>query len=231
LRGRWPTQTYITQWRHAKMRSGEKFCRIKSVPKRQSRIQKASVELRVGRHFSSLSTLARERKLKFEHGLTLRCGAGRGERELIQNGVCRTFHGIDISENAIVAAREVAKEQSLPLTYEVGRPEFLGVTGKDVRFGCSSDLFPSYPFLERVAEQVWRWLKSDGYLWIHDFIGETQGQYDLKRISIMNQILAILPEKFRKIKKRLCDQVAANTLCVRGPLATFRKCEKPLRCS
>jgi len=41
-------------------------------------------------------------------------------------------------------------------------------------------------------------LKSDGYLWIHDFIGETQGQYDLKRISIMNQILAIRPEKFAK---------------------------------
>jgi hypothetical protein len=38
---------------------------------------KASIELRVGRHFSSLSTLARERKLKFEHGLTLGCGAGR----------------------------------------------------------------------------------------------------------------------------------------------------------
>ena len=55
-------------------------------------------------------------------------------------------------------------------------------------------------FLERVAEQVWRSLKNDGYLWIHDFIGETQGQYDAKRLSIMNQLLAILPEKFRKNK-------------------------------
>jgi len=43
-------------------------------------------------------------------------------------------------------------------------------------------------------------LKSDGYLWIHDFIGETQGQYDPKRLSIMNRILAILSEKFRKNK-------------------------------
>ena len=55
-------------------------------------------------------------------------------------------------------------------------------------------------FLERVAEQVWRSLKSDGYLWIHDFIGETQGQYDAERLSIVNRILAILPEKFRKNK-------------------------------
>jgi hypothetical protein len=55
-------------------------------------------------------------------------------------------------------------------------------------------------FLERVAEQVWRSLKSDGYFWIHDFIGETQGQHDPKRLSIMNRILEILPEKFRKNK-------------------------------
>src|SRR5216117_2107085 len=61
---------------------------------------KASIELCVARHFSSLSTLAQERTLKFEHGLTLGCGAGRCERELLRNGVCRTFHGIDISEDA-----------------------------------------------------------------------------------------------------------------------------------
>ena len=34
----------------------------------------AGAQLRVNRHLSSLSTLARERKLKFEHGLTLGCG-------------------------------------------------------------------------------------------------------------------------------------------------------------
>jgi len=161
---------------------------------------KASIELRVARHFSSLSTLARERKLKFEHGLTLGCGAGRGERELIRNGVCRTFHGIDISENAIVAAREIAKEQSLPLTYEVADLNFLELPEKTFDLVVAQTCLHHILFLERVAEQVWRSLKSDGYLWIHDFIGETQGQYDLKRISIMNQILAILPEKFRKNK-------------------------------
>jgi SAM-dependent methyltransferase len=161
---------------------------------------KASIELRVGRHFSSLSTLARERKLKFEHGLTLGCGAGRCERELIQNGVCQTFHGIDISENAIVAAREIAKEQNLPLTYEVADLNFLELPEKTFDLVIAQTCLHHILFLEGVAEQVWRSLKADGHLWIHDFIGETQGQYDLKRISIMNQILAILPEKFRKNK-------------------------------
>jgi hypothetical protein len=55
---------------------------------------------------------------------------------------------------------------------------------------------------------VWRSLKNDGYLWIHDFIGETPGQYDPKRLFIMDQLLAILPEKFRK--DRINDQLTSQ---------------------
>jgi SAM-dependent methyltransferase len=160
----------------------------------------ASAELRANRHFSSLSTLARERKLKFEHGLTLGCGGGRCERELVQNGVCRSFHGIDISENAVATAREIAKEQNLPLTYEVADLNFAKLPEKAFDLVVAQTCLHHVLFLERVAEQVWRSLRNSGYLWIHDFIGETQGQYDSKRLAIMNQLLAALPEKFRKNK-------------------------------
>jgi SAM-dependent methyltransferase len=160
----------------------------------------AGAQLRVNRHLSSLSTLARERKLKFEHGLTLGCGAGRRERELVQNGICQSFHGIDISENAIATARKIAREQNLPLTYEVADLNFVKLPEKKFDLVVAQTCLHHILFLERVAEQVWRSLRSTGYLWIHDFIGETQGQYDSKRLTIMNQLLAALPEKFRKNK-------------------------------
>lgn len=160
----------------------------------------ASATLGLQRHISSLFLVATEKKLKFERGLTLGCGAGRRERELVCRGVCRSFHGIDISEKAIAAAREIAKEQNLPLTYEVADLNFLEVPEKAFDLVVAQTSLHHVLFLERVAEQVWRSLKSDGYLWIDDFIGETQGQYDPKRLSIMNRILASLPEKFRKNK-------------------------------
>jgi SAM-dependent methyltransferase len=161
---------------------------------------KASIELRVNRHFSSLSRVAQERKLKFKHGLTLGCGEGRCERDIISRGVCRNFHGIDISEKAIAKAREVAKERGLPLTYEVADLNFVELPEKTFDLVVAQTCLHHILFLEHIAEQVWRSLKTDGYLWIHDYIGETQFQYDPKRVSIMNQILAILPEKFRKNK-------------------------------
>jgi len=160
----------------------------------------ASLHLDVSRHFSSLLRVAQERNLKFENGLTLGCGAGRCERDLVSRGVCRSFHGIDISEEAIAAAREIAKEQNLPLTYEVADLNFVELPEKRFDLVVAQTCLHHVLFLECVAEQAWHSLKSNGYLWIHDYVGETQQQYDPKRLSIMNQVLAVLPEKFRKNK-------------------------------
>jgi len=97
----------------------------------------------------------------------------------------------------------------LPLTYEVAYLNYLELPEKTFDLVVAQTALHHVLFLERVAEQVWHSLKSDGYLWIHDFIGETQGQYDPKRLSIVNRILAILPEKFRqnKINGRLIAEI------------------------
>jgi SAM-dependent methyltransferase len=169
----------------------------------------ASAVLRIGRDQAALSRLAKERGLKFESGLTLGCGAGRLERTLLKDGVCQSFHGIDISEKAIADARETAKKERLPLTYEVADLNFVELPEKTFNLVVAQTSLHHVLFLEHVAQQVRRSLKDDGYLWIHDFIGETQGQYDPKRLSLINQILSVLPEKFRinKINDRITTQI------------------------
>jgi 2-polyprenyl-3-methyl-5-hydroxy-6-metoxy-1,4-benzoquinol methylase len=157
----------------------------------------AAAELRLARQRGSLRHLAKEKGLKFEKGLTLGCGAGRLERSLLNDGICRSFHGIDISEQAIAEARETAKREGLPLTYEVADLNFVELPKKTFDLVVAQTSLHHVLFLEHVAEQVHGCLKDDGYLWIHDFIGETQGQYDPKRLSLINRLLAILPEKFR----------------------------------
>jgi 2-polyprenyl-3-methyl-5-hydroxy-6-metoxy-1,4-benzoquinol methylase len=157
----------------------------------------AAAELRLARHRGSLRRLAKEKELKFEKGLTLGCGAGRLERSLLHDGVCRSFHGVDISEQAIAEAQETAKREDLPLSYEVGDLNFLELPKKTYDLVVAQTSLHHVLFLEHVAEQIHGCLKDDGYLWVHDFIGETQGQYDPKRLSLINRLLAILPEKFR----------------------------------
>ena len=67
--------------------------------------REASRELYVGRHQSTLVRQTKERDLQFSSGVTLGCGAGRLERELIDAGVCEKFHGVDIAEGAIASAK------------------------------------------------------------------------------------------------------------------------------
>jgi|SRR5215510_7413264 len=158
----------------------------------------ATAKLNANRHQSYLVGIAREKNLKFKHGLTIGCGAGRLERAVIEEGICGSFHGIDISERAIDSARQIAKERRLPLTYEVADINFVKLPEKTFNLVAAQTSLHHILFLERVAEQIWRSLTNDGYLWIHDFIGEMQWQYDAKRISIANHLLAILPEKFKQ---------------------------------
>ena len=159
---------------------------------------KASATLQICRGQSTLFALARDKGLKFEHGLTLGCGAGRLERDLVSRDVCRRFHGIDISEKAIATARDIATKENLPLTYEVADLNFVELPEKTFDLVAAQTSLHHILFLERVADQIWHALKNDGYLWIHDFIGETQWQHDPKRLSLANHLLAILPEKFRQ---------------------------------
>jgi SAM-dependent methyltransferase len=168
----------------------------------------ASATLRFCRNQSSLFDVAREKGLRFEHGLTLGCGSGKLERHLVSRGVCPRFHGIDISEKAIETARDIARKENLPLTYEVADLNFVELPEKTFDLVAAQTSLHHILFLERVADQIWRSLKNDGYLWIHDFIGETQWQHDPKRLSIANHLLAFLPEKFRQ--NRITNKVTTE---------------------
>ncbi len=54
--------------------------------------------------------------------------------------------------------------------------------------------------LEYLADQIWHCLKPGGVLWIDDFIGETQFQWSDERLKIVNEIMAILPERYRRFR-------------------------------
>ncbi|MEO8439051.1 MAG: methyltransferase domain-containing protein [Spartobacteria bacterium] len=170
---------------------------------------RSSASLRIGRHMGSLIEIAKQKGLHFKHGLTLGCGAGRLERTLLEQGICERFHGIDISAQAVADAQETSERDGLPITYEVGDLNFIVLPKNAFDLVVAQTSLHHILFLERVAEQISGALEHTGYLWIHDFIGETQGQYDSKRLSLLNQLLSILPEKFRtnKINGRVTARI------------------------
>lgn len=167
----------------------------------------ASIKLEIHKRMSSFFQQARQRKLHFTNGLTLGCGAGRLEREIMRHRICDRMHGIDIAEDAVADAQRQA--EALALTYSVGDLNRIELPEAAYDLVVTQTSLHHVLELEHVADQIRKTLKPGGYLWIHDFIGETQAQYDPLRLEVLNGLLAVLPEKLRHntISRRLIKDV------------------------
>lgn len=159
--------------------------------------QDAARALDLYRHHIHIIPTLKKHGLTPESGLSLACGNGRIERFLIQSGICRTFHGLDISETALAAARKLAAKEGLSPTYEQADLNDISLPADTYDFVVTRNCLHHILKLEHLAEQIHLTLKPGGALWISDFIGETQFQFTEQRLDIVNRILAALPVKYR----------------------------------
>jgi len=185
----------------------------------------AASQLRPGRGLG-LARVFRERNLTFRSGLSLACGAGRAEREFLKLGICERFHGIDISSEAIAEARR--NGQGLDLSYEAADLNRVILEPGAYELVITQNCLHHVLELEYLAEQIWRSLKPGGYLWIHDYIGESQFQFSELRLDIANRVLAILPERYRRdrLRGRVLNKIARpNPGALASPFEAIRSAE------
>ena len=162
--------------------------------------QTAAAILRPGRNLRDVTAVAAEHGWRFHHGLSLACGEGRAERHLMKLGVCDSFRGIDISEQAITEARTRAAAEGLAIEYEVADLNSISLEAERYDFVVTQNCLHHVVELERLADVIWKALRPGGRLWIDDFVGETQFQWLDGRLDIVNAVLAVLPERYRNFR-------------------------------
>jgi len=175
---------------------GEKFTSKKQIETRK-KDKLAAKELRVARDKLHFTTAIRRHGLTPERGLSLACGSGRAERKALASGICTSFHGVDMAEDAIEEAREVARKEGLNITYSVDDLNSIELEPNSYDLVITQNCLHHVLQLEHLAGQIHRTLKPGGVLWIQDYVGETQIQYSDKRLEIANAVLDLLPEKLR----------------------------------
>lgn len=159
--------------------------------------REAAKELRLNRDVLNLATVLNKHGIKPSVGCSLACGSGRAERQLLSQGICQSFQGIDIAADALAEARKIAEQQQLPIAYEQADLNAIRLENQAYDLVVTQNCLHHVLNLEHVADEIAKALKPDGVLWIHDYIGETQFQYSDDRLELVNQILAILPERMR----------------------------------
>jgi ubiquinone/menaquinone biosynthesis C-methylase UbiE len=151
-------------------------------------------------------------KLPLERCLTLGCGSGDLERSLSVFNFCLRHDAHDIAGEAIQRAREKALEEGLShIYYDVSDINTLTLPpdAYDAIFGFHS--IHHFIKLEHIFSEVRNALKQDGYFMLYEFVGPTKFQWTDKQLAIINNLLRILPEKYRVKKK----DGAVKTICRR----------------
>jgi SAM-dependent methyltransferase len=137
--------------------------------------------------------------------LSLGCGFGGLERGLVQTGWAERVLGLDVSAGAIEGARLHAEEAGLSsaITYKVVDLDNYRIApgAYDAIFAVSS--IHHVTNLENLFKGCGRALKPGGLLFLDEYIGPSRWQYSDEIMEVMNDILRILPGRYRRLFNNL----------------------------
>ena len=145
-----------------------------------------------------------EKHLKKKHSLlALSLGCGGGERELrwAETNKFSLIDAYDLSSERIDYATKIASQGSYAkrINYQVGNIYDLDTEENyyDVVFAEQS--LHHFSPLNDLLIKIERTLKSNGYFILNEFVGPTRFQWTDRQLEIVNSLLCIFPEKYKKL--------------------------------
>lgn len=130
----------------------------------------------------------------------LELAGGRGDFSIymLQSGIAKAVHMIDLSETAARVALEKANSKGVTgLSVEVADVDTVKIKGKYDLVAFSQALHHIRE-LEHVSDQISKSLKPGGCLYVSDYIGPTMMQWSNIQLELMNSLLQLIPVKLRE---------------------------------
>jgi SAM-dependent methyltransferase len=130
--------------------------------------------------------------------LSLGCGGGELERELVALGACERMIAVDISPERVAGARAATPPQLRE------RIEYVCANLETWEPPGAFDLIVGKGFLhhvegiERMLELILAHLTDDGVLYVQEFVGPSRFQWSDRQLEIVNRLLACLSEDLRR---------------------------------
>lgn len=191
--------------------------------------RRAGFHLGLNRHAVNFMPWVQSQGLTFDHALSLGCGAGRLEREWLNKGIVRSFHGVDIAEDALASARAMAAEEGLACTYSQGDLNFVELPADTYDLIVASTSLHHCLFLEDVADRMKTALKPGGLVWLNDFIGDSQFQYPDRLIELTTALLKTIPQQYtyNRLQQKQIQPPKRPKLPLKSPFESIRSQEIP----
>ncbi len=137
-------------------------------------------------------------KEKAKRALSLSCGTGFWERRLVSMGFASRVDAFDTSESCLEWASELAAKEGLSgIEYRLADANTVELPKEAYDFAVSVAALHHVENLEHLLAQVSASLKPGGWLVFDEYVGPNRMQWSDRVLEIVNEVLGILPERYR----------------------------------
>ena len=138
------------------------------------------------------------------NALSLACGTGHKELKWAGTGRFKCIDAYDMSERRIRYATDQAIKHKLDSIINYRDSD---VYDLEISNGLYDTVFAEQSLhhfrpVEEILIKVKNALKSTGYFIVNDFFGPTRFQWTDRQIEVVNSILSILPEKYKRMNSK-----------------------------
>jgi len=138
----------------------------------------------------------------FPRALSLGCGEGALERDLMSKGLCGAIVGLDLSEQALGLARQKAAEAGFgTLEYRRADLDRLALAPESREAVFAHQALHHVRELEACLEQVARALAPGGLLYVDEYTGPSRHEWNRELLAGAEEVYRALPASLRRRRR------------------------------
>lgn len=152
--------------------------------------------------YGRLERLYRERgwALPIREAVSLGCGFGNLERDLVRRGWVERIAAFDLAGGAVAEARRLADEAGLPgISYAVADLNRLQLEPNSADAVFAHSAVHHIQALERLYATVHAALRPGGVFHLHEFVGPSRFQWTDAQLRLVNAFMDALPPRLRRL--------------------------------
>jgi SAM-dependent methyltransferase len=137
---------------------------------------------------------------RFTHGLSIGCGSGALERDVVRRGLCARVEAFDGSVQSIAIARQLAADEGLDrsIGYFVADFNAAALPRKKFDIIFFHQSLHHVEELERLLEAVHCALAPGGILYLDEYVGPSASQWNDELMAAAREVFGVLPAEMRK---------------------------------
>jgi SAM-dependent methyltransferase len=169
------------------------------------------------------------REMPLNAGISLGCGSGGLERDLVSRSLIAEIDAYDLSDTAIAEARRLSQERGLTsIRYHIGGLDRLKMPEGRFDAAFSHTSVHRVEALEPLFDNIRNALKPDGFFHMNEFIGPTRFQWTDDQLRLINEYLDSLPARLRQMptgRKPAAERPKLDEMLTTDPTLAIRSAE------